>query len=672
MAAGNSEIPPAPVVDEMSSEHFYGRLLTDDRQAGNPHGLPSAPHRGGSDADPRPPRRPSPNWRLRTKLALLSAVPLLLSLALGGLAIHEARGHATTLRDAAILGAGLLVAVIALVAIARSIIAPLRELRESALDMAEWQLPTAIHVLRTTEGSVADVRIDPVPLYSDEDVGGIARAFDAVQGQVVQLAADQAALRANINDMFVTLADRSERLVERQLAMIDQLRRGEQDADRLAALIPLDHLTLRMRRGGENLLVLAGTELRHRTGEPMPIVDVLGAAVVEIEDYQRVAMYPVPGAAVSGLVVNDIVHLVAELLDNATAYSNPESQVTVGARLTRDAGLAIEITDTGPGMPSARLTEINNRLVALQAVDVSVLRQMGLFVVGRLANRHGLRVHLSPHDGPGITATVALPSHLISSAEDAAPAVPHDAGTLGQLHSQPAHVPAARPAQLPDAPWEYEPAADPEPQPLGVTMALGPLAAPQSPEPPDAARDHDLPAYTEPVPIASVPAKPGSLGDLAEDATGTLDTPIFQAMLSKWFTERDETGQASQTALAQDGWESEADAGWQIAGAASEPVAYQLTAAGLPRRQPQAFLIPGSVGSAGTVGSSVDASADAPAVRSADAVRGRMSSFQQGLARGRHAPTAGTPDELPAGGGYGRHTRADNTEHEGHIAEGNR
>jgi signal transduction histidine kinase len=655
MAAGNPEIPAVPVVDETSSERFHGRLLTDDRQAGNHRGWPSAPPVARSDGDPRPARRESPNWRLRTKLTVFSAVPLLLALALGGLAIHEARGHGTALRDVAIIGAGLLVVVIALVAIARSIIAPLRELREAALDVAEWQLPTAIHVLRTTEGSVADVRIDPVPLYSDEDVGGIGRAFDAVQGQVVQLAAEQAALRASINDMFVTLADRSERLVERQLAMIGQLKRGEQDADRLAALIPLDHLTLRTRRGGENLLVLAGTELRHRTGEPMPIADVLGAAVAEVEDYRRVAMDPVPGATVSGPVVNDVIHLVAELLDNATAYSNPESQVTLGARLTRDAGLAIEITDTGPGMPRAWLTEINNRLAALQAVDVSVLRQMGLFVVGRLANQHGLLVHLSPHDGPGITATVALPSHLVSGAEGVAIDARPDAGTLGHGYVQRAPVPAARPAQALDATREHEGAVHPG-----------------SPASPDAVRGHDLPPHPERAAAGSVPAEPGLLGDLAEADTSTLDTPIFQAMLSRWFTERDETGPASQVTLAQDGWESEGDAGWQAAQAASEPVAYQLTAAGLPKRRPQAFLIPGSVGSTGPADSSVDASVAAPAARNADAVRGRMSSYQQGLTRGRHARPASTPDELPSNDGYGRHTRAVNTDYDGHIAEGNR
>ena len=203
--------------------------------------------------------------------------------------------------------------------------------------------------------------------------------------------------------------------MERQLRLIDDLELGEQDSDRLAALFRLDHLATRMRRNGENLLVLAGAELRQRSGEPVPVVDVLRAAVSEIEDYQRVSMQPLPRAMVSGLAVNDIVHLVAELLDNATAYSSPETQVRLSARFGDEGGLVVEISDAGTGLRRPQLIDINQRLAAPSAIDVSVSRQMGLFVVGRLANRHGISVQLASSDGTGVTVTVALPKELITT-----------------------------------------------------------------------------------------------------------------------------------------------------------------------------------------------------------------------------------------------------------------
>jgi signal transduction histidine kinase len=642
MAPGNPQIHAGSVVDEMSSE-LHGPLLTDDEQPGDPFSAPSGPP--GPDA--RPARGQARNWQLRTRLTVVAGVPLLLALALGGLAVHEARGDATV-RDATIVGAGMLVALIAVTVIARTIVAALRELRESALDIADCQLPTAVRLLHRTGGSVADLRIDTVPVYSDEDVGGIARAFDAVQREAVRSAAGQAALRAHLNDMFVALSRRDESLVERQLVVIGQLTRGEQDAQRLAALRRLDHLTKRVRRRGENLLVLAGAELQQVSGEPAPVTDVLHAAVSEIEDYQRIVLHPVPQVAVSGLVVSDVVHLVAELLDNATAYSNPEMPVTLGARLTRDAGLAIEITDAGTALPPVRLAEINNRLAALQEVDVSVLRQTGLFVVGRLANRHGFRVHLSSHDGPGITATVALPNHLVIGADRTS----LDTGRSPQ--PEPASVAPPVPA---DAAWAREPAS--QPPSLDATTVRGPAAS----APLDAAPDRESPAYTQtaPVPVVATPDALSLLGELAEAETNDLDTPIFRAMLSRWFTEADQSG---RTAVVQGGWESEADAGWLAAQAVGQPVEYELTAAGLPKRRPQAFLVPGSVGASATT--------SPPGARNADAVRGRMASYQQGLTRGRHSRSTSTPDELPAGDGYGRHTKAVNTDHDRHIAEENR
>jgi signal transduction histidine kinase len=612
-------------VDEMSSERFRERLLSAEQPSidrgwvapGRPPATPDRPL--VADAPSPGSRRWNPqNWRLRTKLIALTGVPLLLAVVLGALQIADSAKHSTgaAVRDAVIIGAALLLCVALLIVVARSILKPLRVLRASAFDVADRRLPAIIEQLRTTEGRTKNVRIEPVPVYSREDVGQVARAFDAVHSEAVRLASEQAALRANVNDMFVNLSRRTQGLVERQLRLIDDLELGEQDSDRLAALFRLDHLATRMRRNGENLLVLAGAELRQRTGEPVPIVDVLRAAVSEIEDYQRVAVQPLPRAMVSGLAVNDIVHLVAELLDNATAYSSPETQVRLAARFGDEGGLVVEIGDAGTGLRRPQLIDINQRLAAPSAIDVSVSRQMGLFVVGRLANRHGISVQLASPDGTGVTVTVALPKELVTTEA----ALRSRSDYFGLVASPDGSVNGAE-----DADVRYRPAA-----------ALD-----------DQIRFADL-----------VPSQPGLLDDPISLNGSIDDTPIFHAMLSRWFTEGTGTESSTPTATAteavsysvespvEDGasWESEADAGWLAAEAASEPAIDELTAAGLPKRRPQAFLVPGSAGA----GPLTNGTPAPRAARHASAVRDRMSSFQRGLTMGRHARPVKTVDETGA------------------------
>jgi len=608
------------VVDEMSSERFRERLLSAEQPSidrgwvGSARPPTSVDRPSAADVPSVGARRWNPqNWRLRTKLVALTGVPLLLATVLGAVLIADAAKHSTSaaVRDAVIIGAALLVCVVLLIVIARSILKPLRVLRTSAFDVADRRLPAIIEQLRTTEGRTKDVKIEPVPVYSREDVGQVARAFDAVHSEAVRLASEQAALRANVNDMFVNLSRRTQGLVERQLRLIDDLELGEQDSDQLAALFRLDHLATRMRRNGENLLVLAGAELRQRSGEPVPIVDVLRAAVSEIEEYQRVSMQPLPRAMVSGLAVNDIVHLVAELLDNATAYSSPETQVRLSARFGDEGGLVVEITDAGTGLRRPQLIDINQRLAAPSAVDVSVSRQMGLFVVGRLANRHGITVQLASSDGTGVTVTVALPKELITTE------------TAG-LRSR----------------GDY----------LGGRWAA-PDVSVNGAEAGDAF--HPAIGLNDQVQFADfLSARPGLLDDPSPLNGNVDDTPIFHAMLSKWFTDRQENpASAEAIAYAVDdiaddvGWASDADAGWEAAEAAKEPVVDELTPAGLPKRRPQAFLVPGSA----APDSVTNGLPPQPSARHASAVRDRMSSFQRGLTMGRHARPVKTMDE---NGGY--------------------
>jgi signal transduction histidine kinase len=250
--------------------------------------------------------------------------------------------------NSVILMLGLLAAITVAVLVARALIRSLRVLRTSALDVAERRLPMAVESMRS--GEAMDVAVDPVPIDTRDEVGQVARAFDAVHGQAVRLAADQAALQTNVSSMFVNLSRRSQALVERQLQLIEQLESNEQDADQLANLFQLDHLATRMRRNSENLLVLAGTDLAKRNTAPVPMVDVLRAAVSEIEQYQRIVVQAPPSASIVGRAASDLVHLLAELLDNATNFSPPDSQVVMSTTRTTDGSLLVEIADRGVGM----------------------------------------------------------------------------------------------------------------------------------------------------------------------------------------------------------------------------------------------------------------------------------------------------------------------------------
>ena len=340
--------------------------------------------------------------------------------------------------NSVILMLGLLLGIAVTVLIARALLRSLRVLRTSALDVAERRLPLAVESMRA--GEVPDVTVDPVPLSSRDEVGQVARAFDAVHGQAIRLAADQAALQSNVSSMFVNLSRRSQALVERQLQLIEQLESNEQDPDQLSNLFQLDHLATRMRRNSENLLVLAGTDLAKRNIAPVPMVDVLRAAVSEIEQYQRIVVQTPPTTKIVGRAASDLVHLLAELLDNATNFSPPDSQVVMSTARTADGSIVIEIADRGVGMADHELSDANQRLSGPSTVDVSASRRMGLFVVGRLGARHGVGVRLltSSAGGPGagLTASVTVPAHLVPSMEPADAnrpiGVPQRAGAAAQ------------------------------------------------------------------------------------------------------------------------------------------------------------------------------------------------------------------------------------------------
>ncbi|UBU15280.1 nitrate- and nitrite sensing domain-containing protein [Nonomuraea gerenzanensis] len=323
-------------------------------------------------------------------------------------------------RSAIISGALILVLLLLVLIIttrvAGSLVRPLRRLRAEALQVATSRLPDTVRVLRESGDGAQVPEVPSIGINTRDEIGEVARAFDEVHREAIRLAGDEAKLRANVNSMFVNLSRRSQTLVERQLQLIEGLEQGEEDEQRLANLFRLDHLATRMRRNSENLLVLAGQEAARKWSEPVPLVDIARASLSEVENYERVQIQIPSGTLIVGPAVTDAVHLLAELIENAISFSPRESKVTVTST-PAEGGVMVTINDLGIGMSQEELAEANWRLANPPVVDVSVSRRMGLFVVGRLALRHGIRVQLSMRETGGLSALVFMPDMLISNGQ---------------------------------------------------------------------------------------------------------------------------------------------------------------------------------------------------------------------------------------------------------------
>ncbi|MFC3351369.1 nitrate- and nitrite sensing domain-containing protein [Streptomyces echinoruber] len=343
--------------------------------------------------------------------------------------------RSATERDAIISGALILlvlgVSLVGAFVVARGMIRSLRRLEETATRVAQERLPELVKQLSESDPQDVDTSVESVGVHSRDEIGRVAAAFDDVHREAVRLAAEQALLRGNVNAMFTNLSRRSQGLIQRQLSLISELESREADPDQLASLFKLDHLATRMRRNGENLLVLAGEEPGRRWTRPVPLVDVLRAAASEVEQYERIELASVPSTEVAGRVVNDLVHLLAELLENATSFSSPQTKVKVTGHALPDGRVLIEIHDTGIGLSPEDLAAINERLASPPTVDVSVSRRMGLFVVGRLSQRHGIRIQLRPSDSGGTTALVMLPVDVAQGGKKPQPGKPGQAPVGG-------------------------------------------------------------------------------------------------------------------------------------------------------------------------------------------------------------------------------------------------
>ncbi|WP_181539407.1 sensor histidine kinase, partial [Micromonospora saelicesensis] len=308
----------------------------------------------------------------------------------------------------------LLAALLISLLIGRSVARSMRMLRSQALRIAQVELPDALDRLKTVTGGVPRIDVAPAVVRSLDEIGELAEAFVAVHRSAVTVAVEQALMRRNVNAMFVNLARRSQVLVERQLELLDDLEREESDPDQLENLFKLDHLAARMRRNDESLLVLAGTDSTRRWNRPVGLGAALLAAAAEIEQYQRVRIESVADVHVVGHAVGELVHLLAELLENATAFSRPDTVVVVTARVEA-GGALIEIVDRGLGMSPTALVQANEVLASPPAADVAAVERMGLFVVSHLAARLGVRVRLEGGED-GLVARLALPAVLLAPA----------------------------------------------------------------------------------------------------------------------------------------------------------------------------------------------------------------------------------------------------------------
>ncbi|MDI1462167.1 nitrate- and nitrite sensing domain-containing protein [Catellatospora sp. KI3] len=312
---------------------------------------------------------------------------------------------------------GLICAVISLVLslrTGRSVVRRLERLRVSALEVAHERLPRAIAALRQPGAVVNDPSLTEVPLVAvgTDEVGQVGHAFGAVQRTAVRAAVDEAILRRGISEVFLNIARRSQALLHRQLTLLDRMERRTTEPQELEDLFRLDHMATRMRRHAEALVILAGAAPGRGWRHPVPTIDVVRGATSEIEDYQRVTVDRMPDVAIVGRAVGDLIHLIAELLENATSFAPPHTRVRVFAEVV-GAGLALHVEDRGLGMSDAELLEANAKLAEPPAFDPAQSSRLGLLVVARLAARQGITVRLRPSSYGGITAVVLVPAELV-------------------------------------------------------------------------------------------------------------------------------------------------------------------------------------------------------------------------------------------------------------------
>ncbi|MEB3019814.1 ATP-binding protein [[Mycobacterium] crassicus] len=565
--------------------------------------------------------------------------------------------RAAATRDIMLVLAGFIVTLLVVWLVARSLVRPLRTLRDSALQVAHTDLEHEIARVRAGD----EREPDPLPVYTTEEVGQVAHAVDELHAQALLLAGDEARLRRLVNEMFETMSRRNRSLVDQQLALIDRLERNEDDPDRLESLFRLDHLAARMRRNGANLLVLAGARVPHERGRSTPLATLISAAASEVEGYHRVQTVLVPDIMVIGSAAADCIHLLAELIDNALRYSAPTESVRVVAGFENDGGVVVEVVDVGLGMTDADLRMANMRLAAGGEFSPENARHMGLFVISRLAHRHGIEVRLFPasQGSRGITAEIYLPSHLLidRAVEESAPIPPpvqlyaqyEQPEQYGQYEQAGEYGQYEQPEQYDQHEQyiEYDPYEHPDAAEPGPVVSLLPRRTPGSsgitgmpaeqpvqsaspgtdtgaervrrdlPQPWWEAEEHVAGHAEE---VEEPAAEPDRYAEWATGTTSPADTSAFFTARTRLGgapsepepdTEPDtgpDTDTIYQRMLSESvgndpnepglradlDWQSVWDRGWSVAAEAENVPVVAHTEHGLPVREPGARLVPGS------------------------------------------------------------------------------
>ncbi|GHF37847.1 hypothetical protein GCM10010218_18730 [Streptomyces mashuensis] len=362
------------------------------------------------------------------------------------------------LTKAAVAGVLGLVALVASLVVSfrigRGLVRDLRTLRKEAHEISGVRLPGVMRRLAAGETVDVDTEV-PRRTHGPDELGQVAQALNTLQRAAVEAAVKQADLRRGVSDVFVNLARRSQVLLHRQLTLLDAMERRTEDTGELADLFRLDHLTTRMRRHAEGLVILSGSVPARQWRRPVPLMDVVRAAVAEVEAYERIDVRRLPRLALVGPAVADVTHLLAELLENATVFSPPHSTVQVTGE-NGSNGFTLEIHDRGLGMTSETLQEANLKLTGTPEFELSDTDRLGLFVVSRLARRQDVRVSLQPSAYGGTTAVVLIPSALLTEA-------PPRAGERGgdeDTGSRPAGVPVVRPRKPVHPPEQHHKADD--------------------------------------------------------------------------------------------------------------------------------------------------------------------------------------------------------------------
>jgi hypothetical protein len=335
---------------------------------------------------------------------------------LAGRAAPVAVGILLRLALAGILGlTAVVVSVLVSLRVGRSLIGRLIQLRADALRMADERLPAVVR--RLQRGESVDVEAEAPPLeYGDDEIGQLGRAFTEVQRTAVQSAVDEASVRRGLNEVFLNIARRSQTLLHRQLALLDRMERRETEPQELEDLYRVDHLATRMRRHAEDLVILAGAAPGRGWRNPVPVVDVIRGAISEVEDYKRIDVSAVETSSVVGRAVGDVIHLLAELLENAASFSPPHTRVHVAGQVVPN-GYAVEIEDRGLGMSAEAIADANRRLLEPPDFDPGDSARLGLFVVARLSARNGIRVQLRPSPYGGVTAVALIPADITMSGQ---------------------------------------------------------------------------------------------------------------------------------------------------------------------------------------------------------------------------------------------------------------